>query len=77
MILEPQAAPLTLLAGQHGTDSVVGSRTSVSPQFWIGGLLPYVLKSLVALTRVLLSRDYEDGPQVAAMPASAQTPVGL
>ena len=76
MILEPQGALQIFLVDEYGTDSVVGSRPSVSLQFWIGGLLPYALKSLVALTRVLLSSDCEDGPQAAGMPASVQKPVG-
>ena len=76
MTLEPQAALLTSLAGQHGTDSVVGSRINAKVQFWTGGLLPYVLKSLIALTLVLHSRAREDAPQEAAMPGSAQKPAG-
>ena len=76
MIHEPQAAPLISLADQHGTDSVVGSRTRASPQFWIGGLLPYALRSLVALTLVLHNRDSEVAPQEDAMPGSAQKPAG-
>ena len=77
MILEPQAALLTFLADQYGTDSVVGSRISARVPFSIGDLLPYVSKNLVALTLVLHSRDCEDAPQEAATPGSAQKPVGL
>ena len=84
MTLEPQAALLTSLADQHGTDSVVGSRTSANHQFLIGDLLPYILRSLVALTLVLHDRDREVAPQEAAMSGSAhksagpqtQTPLG-
>ena len=77
MTLEPQAALLISLADQHGTDSVVGSRTDATRQFLIGGLLPYTLRSLVALTLMLHSRDSEVAPQEAATPGSAQKPAGL
>ena len=76
MTREPQAAPLISLADQHGTDSVVSSRTRASHQFWIGGLLPYTLRSLVALTLVLHNRDSEVAPQADAMFGSAQKPAG-
>ena len=76
MTLEPQAALLISLADQHGTDSVVGSRTGANRQFLIGGLLPYTLRSLVALTLMLHSRDSEVAPQEAATPGSAQKPAG-
>ena len=56
MILERHAALLISLAGQHGTDSVVGSRINARVQFLTGSLLPYVLKSLVALILVLHSK---------------------
>ena len=71
MTLEPQAALLISLADQHGTDSVVGSRTGVNHQYLIGGLPPYTLRSLVALTFMLHNRDSEVAPQEAATPGSA------
>ena len=76
MTLEPQAALLTSLTDQHGTDFVVGSRTNTNHQFLIGGLLLYTLRGLVALTLMLHSRDGEVAPQEDAMPRSAQKPAG-
>ena len=76
MILEPQAALLISLADQHGTDSVVGSRTDANHQYLTGGLLPYTLRSLVALTFMLHNRDSEVAPQADATSGSAQTPAG-
>ena len=62
MTLEPHEALLTSLADQDGTDSMVGSRINANLRFLIGSLLPYALRSLVALTLVLYSRDREDVP---------------